>query len=82
MFGGNSGHLWFLIALFWCFVIFYPLEKYVFRRNIFCGIIIICFLFNWNLSGLLGDISAINSVPGVAGALNYLPYFVCGGGIY
>ena len=31
-YGANTGHLWFLIALFWAFILFYPLEKYVLQN--------------------------------------------------
>lgn len=76
IFGGNSGHLWFLIALFWCFILFYPLEKYIFRKNFFIGLLVTCFIYN--CSGLLVGLPMINSIPGLERAIVYLPYFIGG----
>lgn len=32
------GHLWFLVALFWCFVLFYPIGKYVMPKSVPAGV--------------------------------------------
>jgi hypothetical protein len=38
--GKESGHLWFLVALFWCFIIFYFCNKYIGRKSIFALLIV------------------------------------------
>lgn len=45
LWGEDSGHLWFLMALFWCFIIFAIIKKVLqhFNINSNCAIIVICF---------------------------------------
>lgn len=38
--GVDSGHLWFLLALFWCFILFYICNKYVGKKSIFLLLIL------------------------------------------
>ncbi|BBK78204.1 acyltransferase family protein [Clostridium butyricum] len=42
------GHLWFLFTLFWIFILFYFLEKYIYNNNkyIFWVIVLITYFFN------------------------------------
>lgn len=42
------GHLWFLFALFWIFILFYVLEKYIYNNNkyVFWVIILITYFFS------------------------------------
>lgn len=67
----DPGHLWFLAALFWVFLVFYLLEHYVFVLNkyILPAMIIFLILFQYFFSG-----SPLNFdyVP------TYLPYFALG----
>lgn len=51
LFGSNAGHLWFLLALFWCFLLFYPIEKYICQKNMCIGIITACVIYNLNGGG-------------------------------
>lgn len=62
--GGNLGHLWFLLSLFWVFVLFYPLEKYVLKKFSLIGLIIACLLLNWFNMGLF-DYPIITSTSNI-----------------
>jgi fucose 4-O-acetylase-like acetyltransferase len=39
-YGGDSGHLWFLLALFWIFALFFILNKYIGKKSILILLII------------------------------------------
>lgn len=61
--GGDSGHLWFLLALFWCFVVFYICNKYIGRKSIFVLLILAyviqqkSYLINIDFGGLQTGLS-------------------------
>lgn len=75
--GSNSAHLWFLLVLFWCFILFYPIEKYVLQKNAWGGIILVCCIYYWGKNGVF-DSTIFSSIPRLQTALNYLPYFMMG----
>lgn len=66
------GHLWFLLALFWIFICFYILERYIFPRNkyIFYMIIFGTYFFS--------DFFDIIGIPGLVKNYNYLLFFYLG----
>lgn len=67
----SSGHLWFLPTLFWCFVIFYPLAKYL--KDKYFLILLICML----LMGVADKIPSIN-IPLWCNAFSYIFWFGLG----
>lgn len=77
LFGSNEGHLWFLLALFWCFLIFYPIEKFISTKYIGGGWILACILYNLIANEFM-EFPVFNCIPGLDLAINYLPYFMGG----
>ena len=77
LFGQFSGHLWFLLALFWCFAIFYGLEKYIFTKSCFVAVIVACAFFNFNQYSMINS-QFLSVIPGLTRAISYLPYFIGG----
>ena len=75
--GNNSAHLWFLLVLFWCFIMFYPVEKYVMRKNIWGGVILVCCIYYWGNNGVF-DSTVFSCIPMLRTGLSYLPYFMMG----
>ncbi len=74
--GNNSAHLWFLLVLFWCFVLFYPLEKYVMRQYAWVGVILVLCTYFWGGAGI--DLTIFSCIPRLSTAFSYLPYFIGG----
>ena len=54
--GTTGGHLWFLISLFWCFVFFYPIAKYL--KDRYFTILLICFLLA-NISNMMPSLDIV-----------------------
>ncbi len=69
--GAESGHLWFLITLFWCFVLGYILIRYVGKRSMAAVLLIGILLSRMKLEYLPDYLGFKNS-------LNYLLWFLMG----
>lgn len=78
MMGGWSGHLWFLLSLFWCFVLFYGFEKYICQKSIALAGIIVIFIYYLNMQEIFSSIGIIMAVPGLFQAIGFFPWFFLG----
>jgi hypothetical protein len=69
----DMGHLWFLIALFWCFILFFPLYKYGYQKN---NSIFPCLL----MSALVYTLNAMIPIDflGLQRGMQYLVWFALG----
>lgn len=47
--GRESGHLWFLTALFWCFAVFFLLQKLLKKSALVCLAAFLFYIFNSRL---------------------------------
>lgn len=66
------GHLWFLFTLFWLFIIFYILEKYIYQKNKYIFLIIILSTY------LFKDIIYEFIPSGLKNQVQYLIFFCIG----
>lgn len=78
MMGGCNGHLWFLLSLFWCFVLFYGFEKYICRKSIALAGIMVIFIYYLNMQDVFSGIGIITAVPGLSQAIRFFPCFFLG----
>lgn len=69
--GGESGHLWFLTALFWCMLIGWFMICFVGKKSAFL-LLIIAYIFQYNHSFI-----TLN-VLGMQEGLNYIFWFISG----
>ena len=69
--GGESGHLWFLIELFWCFVFAYVLIKYVAPKSKAAVMLIVIIAANV-------DLDSIPAFWGFSGAFDDVVWFMTG----
>jgi fucose 4-O-acetylase-like acetyltransferase len=70
---GEDWHLWFLASLFFCFLMFYPLYKFIFvkTKSSMC-VLVIAYLFYIAVTHVPFDFMQAKR------AVRYLPYFILG----
>lgn len=73
-FGGESGHLWFLLSLFWCITIFTLIKKSLNKFNIssYAVLLIISLFIQFNYQKIPFDFLSLKS------GLSYIFYFAVG----